>query len=107
MPRIPLADVASRIYQEWKYLHTEKAKCEVDVRLISNEDKTDWCLTFGDASYDTWHGAACGATSFHSSDTLTKKAAKEMARDLVEQVECALAASDATWFKEKMQQYRG
>ncbi len=57
-----------------------------DIRLVSNEDQTEWTMNVGSADYDQWHGAACGASGWDTTTKPTKKLAREIARDLLDQV---------------------
>jgi len=99
MARIFLYEVADTVRAEMvsaydpigNWQRTDTADTWKDIRLVSNEDQTEWTVNVGDASYDQWHGAACGASSWDMSKDPTKKYAREIARDLLDQVLDSLA----------------
>jgi hypothetical protein len=89
-----LKDVAAAVFAEMVSAHgyaQDDTDGWKDVRLVSNEDQTDWTINVGDASYDQWHGAACGASSWDTSKRPTKKYAQDIARDILDQVRDSLA----------------
>lgn len=70
----------------------DRGRLELDIRLVSNQDGELWFAT-GDVSYDTVHGAACGASSIASDSSDDDVSA--VAVDLVDQVVDGLAQRDA------------
>jgi hypothetical protein len=112
MARFPLPSIeqlTNHVLAAWRFDYKEQERHQrvideeeqwCDVRLASAERRSwynaSWWLNFGSADFDSRHGDVCGATSYKWTDRPSRKAAREIALDLLAQCRDQIAELNVT-----------